>query len=267
MTTDFLQRRLLNMPKALYLFLWFFKYTFFYFNDGYDLHRDIIVNFSDQIPEEELEIRKQVLRDTPGPAGIKYACFVGSRIAGIPGAVCAVFGVLLPIFAFAAIFLLITVFLEPMPAVGKWVVYMLNGMSAAAVGLIVAQMIKAVSHNKPNRRTITFLAPFAAFYLFAPDAMKNSNYYNIAFFIVIAVSSVIFAVAHINISKAIEKRKNDPNHFYDPYSKKAVRERDRKIREEEEAMKQENKEKKEHRDKELREAEEKMKKEKRKWEE
>lgn len=265
------------MFKALNLFIWFFKYTFFYFNDGYDLHRDIVANFSGNensqgefslyIPEEELEERKQILRDTPGPAGIKYACFVGNRLAGIPGAVCAVCGVILPIFAFAAVFLLITVFLEPAPGVGKWVTYMFNGMSAAAVGLIIAQMIKAVSHNKPNRRTITFLAPFAAFYLFAPDAMKNSDYYNIVFFLVIAVCSVVFAVAHIKISKAVEKRKNDPNYFYDPYSKKAVRERDRKIREEEEEMKRENKEKKEQRDKNLREAEESMKKDRRKWEE
>lgn len=255
------------MPKALYLFLWFFKYTFFYFNDGYDLHRDIVENFSDDIPPEELEERKQVLRDTPGPAGIKYACFVGNRLAGIPGAVCAVSGVLLPIFAFAAVFILITKFLEPAPSIGKWVTYMFNGMSAAAIGLMIAQMIKAVSHNKPNRRTITILAPFAAFYLFAPDAMKNSNYYNIVFFLVIAVCSVIFAVSHIKISDALEKRKNDPDRFYDPYSKKAVRERDRKIREEEEEMKKEQKEKKEQRDKNLRESEENMKKERRKWEE
>lgn len=71
---------------------------------------------------------------TPGPLGINCATFAGMRVAGIPGALCAVVGILMPTLTlclFAAIFF-------KRFQKNKLVQNALSGVRPASVGLIAA---------------------------------------------------------------------------------------------------------------------------------
>ena len=125
------------MSIYLQLFLTYFKIGLFTIGGGYamiPLMTQEVVQSHGWLTMTELTDFIAVAESTPGPFAINTATFVGTKIAGIGGAVCATVGVVLPsliiILLIAAIF---TRFEQ-----NKWVQAALYGMSAVVLGLIAA---------------------------------------------------------------------------------------------------------------------------------
>ena len=81
-----------------------------------------------------------ISESTPGPIAVNMATFVGSRMGGVPGAVCATVGVVLP--SFLVILLVArcyTAFRQ-----SKWVQGILRGLKPAVVGLIGSAILTVV---------------------------------------------------------------------------------------------------------------------------
>ena len=87
--------------QLLPLFLTFFKIGAFTFGGGYAMipliQRETVEGRKWITDEDVLEIIA-IAESTPGPIAINSATFVGSRVAGVPGAACATLGVILPSF-------------------------------------------------------------------------------------------------------------------------------------------------------------------------
>ena len=87
--------------QLLPLFLTFLKIGAFTFGGGYAMipliQRETVEGKQWITDEDMLEIIA-IAESTPGPLAINSATFVGSRVAGIPGAACATLGVVLPSF-------------------------------------------------------------------------------------------------------------------------------------------------------------------------
>lgn len=80
--------------------LWsFFKIGLLAFGGGYgalSLIQDQIVNINNWMNLEEFLTLISISQMTPGPIAINSATFIGYRIAGVPGSLCATVGVVLP---------------------------------------------------------------------------------------------------------------------------------------------------------------------------
>ena len=83
------------------LFITFFKIGAFTFGGGYAMipliQRETVETRKWITDEDVLEIIA-IAESTPGPITVNAATFVGSRMAGVPGAACATLGVILPCF-------------------------------------------------------------------------------------------------------------------------------------------------------------------------
>ena len=100
------------MKILMDLFLTFAQIGLFTFGGGYAMISVIdhdCVEKKKWITSEELVEMTVVAESTPGPIAINCATFTGHKIAGIPGAVAATIGMVLPSFM---IIYLISVFLE-----------------------------------------------------------------------------------------------------------------------------------------------------------
>ena len=83
------------------LFTVFFKIGLFTFGGGYamlSIIEDACVDRRGWITGEEMDELVVVAESTPGPVAINCATFVGARKAGLPGAVLATLGMILPSF-------------------------------------------------------------------------------------------------------------------------------------------------------------------------
>jgi len=225
-----------SMRKILTLFIWFLKFGFLKPRDEYNIHDYIREYFCPKyISPEEFDDKEQLLRDTPGPAGIKYAYYVGNKVFGIFGAIVAILAMLVPIIAVAVV-----IFFAYEPFMN---IYMLNvsmgekifnGMHAAALGLVFSHLYKIMYFNQVNRKSLVYILPSALVFIFMTDIVKLDNAVLMPFYIIgITVLGVIFGIIHV---AALKYREKHPKHF-DPYSRKAKKLRDRQIREDEEDMK------------------------------
>lgn len=240
---DFKMENVVIMEKNIMLFIWFIKFGFLRPRDEYYIHDHIKEQFCPEyIPESEFDEKEQILRDTPGPVGIKYAYYIGGKVNGIFGAVIAVTALLLPVIAVTiAIILSYGYLFAPGSAINNYVTKQaISGMHAAALGLIAAQLYKIVYFNKVNKKSIFIILPSALVFLFLPDMLGEEILYNlggalIPFYIVIVIiSGIICGIIH---DAAVKYRiKNPSTKYIDPYSKKAIKMRDRQLREEEYEM-------------------------------
>jgi len=222
-----------SVKKIIMLFFWFLKFGFFTSKDEYSIHDYIKERFSPKyISPEEFDEKEQLLRDTPGPVGIKYAYYVGNKVCGVFGAVIAIFALLVPVVAIALIIALASGPFITNISGGKEV---FNGMHAAALGLVIAQIYKIVYFNQVNRKSMIFILPAAAVFI-GIDALladKAIGIFLMPYFVTATVIfGVLFGIIHVLWAKYREKHPK----FYNPYSKKAIKMRDRQIREEEENM-------------------------------
>lgn len=92
----------MKQPKLLWqLFAVFFRVGLFTFGGGYamiSIIEDACVDRRGWITREEMDDLVVVAESTPGPIAINCATFVGSRQAGLPGAIVATLGMILPSF-------------------------------------------------------------------------------------------------------------------------------------------------------------------------
>ena len=123
------------MKKLLSLFWTFFKIGAFTFGGGYamiPLIQKETVEIKGWITDDDILEIIAIAESTPGPIAINSATFVGYRTAGVLGAACATFGVVLPSFC---IILAIASVLREFQEV-KAVQYAFNGIRAGVLALL-----------------------------------------------------------------------------------------------------------------------------------
>ena len=237
------------MRKNLTLFIWFIKFGIITARDEYDVHDCIRYRFCPEyIPVEEFDEKEQLLRDSPGPAGIKYAYYVGSRVSGIFGAAAAIIALLIPVAAVSVILFYaygylfdtkISSALEESLGTAKgqpMSVSVVNGIHASTLGLIAAHLYKTVYFNRTKKHTWLIVFPAAFIFMFLPDIIHVDGGVLMPYYIAaVVVLGVLFGFIHHRIETY---RANHPSKKYiDPHSRKAIKIRDRQILEEEEELK------------------------------
>ena len=223
------------MEKNIMLFVWFIKFGFLKHIGEYGVHDYIKEHFCPKyIPEEEFDEKEQILRDTPGPAGIKYALYIGGKVNGIFGSIVAMTALLLPVIAVAvALWLTYDILFGGSATVVT--VPMVNGMHAAALGLIAAHLYKIVYFNKAKKKTLGIILPSALIFLFLPDIIGKKSEVLFPFYIAgIIIAGIISGVIHVRVQRY--KEKHPSTKYIDPHSKKGIKLRDRQLREEAEAL-------------------------------
>ncbi|MBR5559715.1 MAG: chromate transporter [Oscillospiraceae bacterium] len=123
------------------LFSTFFKIGAFTFGGGYAMipliQRETVENH-EWISEEDMMNMVAIAESTPGVLAVNSATFVGCRVAGFWGAVCATFGVVLPSFVLICILSLFYLsFLQ-----NKWVAAAFSGIRCAVVLLMANAVVK-----------------------------------------------------------------------------------------------------------------------------
>lgn len=78
-----------------------------------------------------------IAESTPGPIAVNLATFVGARMGGVPGALCATLGIVLP--SFVVILLVARCYTAFRKS--KWVQGIMSGLKPAVVGLIGSAMV------------------------------------------------------------------------------------------------------------------------------
>ena len=122
--------------RCLELFKTFFKIGAFTFGGGYamiPIIQEEVVTKKGWITEKDLLDVFAIAESTPGPIAINSATFIGRTTAGIPGAFCATFGVVLP--SFLLIFAISSV-LEAYSSLTP-VRYAFTGIRAGVLALII----------------------------------------------------------------------------------------------------------------------------------
>ena len=129
-----------SFSTALDLFLVFFKIGAFTFGGGYAMipliQKEVVDNKKWVTNDDILDIIA-IAESTPGPIAINSATFVGFKTAGVLGAFCATFGVVLPSFLIISLISLILTKFQNITAVK----YAFNGIRAGVLALIVKALI------------------------------------------------------------------------------------------------------------------------------
>ena len=225
------------MRKTIMLFAWFIKFGVLKSGDEFRIHDYIKASFCPEFMDpDEFDEKEQLLRDTPGPSGIKYAYYVGNKVNGIFGAITAIIALLFPVAAMAAALYFSYEFIINVSVFrnikGESVI--LNGMNAATLGLIAAQLYKIVYFNRVNRKSLVIIVPAALIFIFMTEVIELSNAILMPFYI---IAIIAFAIISGFIQHAADKYREKHPKYIDPYSKKAKRLRDRQIMEDEHNLK------------------------------
>ncbi len=127
------------MMILLELFLTFFKIGAFTFGGGYAMLPLIQaeVEAKQWMAQADLINFIAVSESTPGPFAINISTYVGNEMGGIPGAVCATLGVVMPSF----IIILIVAHCYEKFKTNRIVAGCMSGLKPAAIGLIGAAVI------------------------------------------------------------------------------------------------------------------------------
>ncbi len=127
----------------LELFLTFLKIGAFTFGGGYAMlpliEAEVLSN--GWLTEEEIVNFIAVSESTPGPFAVNISTYVGMETAGLPGAVAATLGVILPSF----IIILIVARIYEAFCKNKIVKGCMSGLKPAVIGLIGAAMLSVGS--------------------------------------------------------------------------------------------------------------------------
>ncbi|MEG1869302.1 MAG: chromate transporter [Oscillospiraceae bacterium] len=144
------------------LFVTFAKIGAFTFGGGYAMipliETEIVTN-KKWISQDEMLDMIAIAEATPGVLAVNCATFVGCRVGGFWGALCATIGVVLPSFI---IILIVSIFLMQFRE-NIWVAYAFTGIRAAVVVLMVGA-VKKLSKAYP-KTIINVLLTGSAFLL------------------------------------------------------------------------------------------------------
>ena len=136
-------KKRVGFKELITLFLTFFKIGAFTFGGGYAMipliRREAVEKHAWISGDDVLEIIA-VAESTPGPIAINAATFVGVRVAGVPGAVCATLGVVLPSLVIISV---ISVFLKEFSQI-KAVEYAFKGIRIGVLALILGALVSMV---------------------------------------------------------------------------------------------------------------------------
>ncbi len=147
------------------LFFTFLRIGLFTFGGGYamlPLIENICVSKKAWITHEEMMQITVIAESTPGPIAINGATYIGMKKKGIPGAVAATLGVVLPSFV---ILLLISFFFDRFLEI-KWVAGAFRGIKIAVGILILDAAVRMIRKMKKDPLPIVILsASFAAMLL------------------------------------------------------------------------------------------------------
>ena len=145
------------MKTILELFLTFAKIGLFTFGGGYamiSLIERTCVEQKEWITHDEMMDITVIAESTPGPIAINCATFVGYKRKGLPGALAATLGVVLPSFV---IIFVISMFLDRFLEI-RWVANAFQGIKIAVGLLILDAAIKMILKMKKKWLPITILA-------------------------------------------------------------------------------------------------------------
>jgi chromate transporter len=138
------------MPILPDLFLTFAKVGLFTFGGGYamiSLIEDTCVRKKQWITHEDMMNVTVIAESTPGPIAINCATFVGYKQKGLPGAVMATLGMILPSFL---VILLISTFLEHFLEIA-WIANAFKGIRIA-VGILILDAALKMIRKRPKKR-------------------------------------------------------------------------------------------------------------------
>ena len=173
------------------LFWTFFKIGLFTFGGGYAMLPLIqaAVEQKGWLTEEALVNFVAVSESTPGPFAVNISTYIGSVMAGIPGAACATFGVALPSFV---IILVVARFYDRFRE-SRVVSGVMTGLKPAVIGLIGAAIITM-------GKTVFFPVGFSAAVLGTPAFLIS-----LGIFVVMAVLAFkkVHPILLIAISAAV----------------------------------------------------------------
>ncbi len=111
------------------------------------------------LKEDEVMDLVSIAQSSPGPIAINGAVLVGYRIAGLPGAFCAVAGTALPPLI---IMTLVTLFFEKVSS-NPYVRFFMKGMAAGVAALLVSitvDLIKGTAQKKSALLDVMMAAAF-----------------------------------------------------------------------------------------------------------
>ena len=155
----------------LTLFLTFARIGLFTFGGGYamlSVIEHICVERKQWITHEDLMNVTVIAESTPGPIAINCATFVGYRQKGVPGALAATLGVILPSFV---IIYLISLFLDRFLEIA-WVASAFKGIRVA-VGILIVDV--AVRMIRKKLRVFILVSAFAVMLLINIFSWKVST--------------------------------------------------------------------------------------------
>lgn len=133
----------------LELFLIFFKIGAITFGGGYAMVPVFSREFSEKrkyITDDEMLEIIAIAESTPGPIAINSATFIGYKVAGTLGSVCATAGVVLPSLI---IILLVSFFYQQFKAL-KAVQYAFYGIKSGVIVLVLSAFIKMLRTAKKD---------------------------------------------------------------------------------------------------------------------
>lgn len=147
-------------PGAGELFFAFAKVALSSFGGAMAWSRRMLVEQKRWMTAEEFNEAFALCQFLPGPNAINFSVVFGARIAGVRGALAAVFGLLGPPFVIISVLALLYAKFGDLAVLGR----MLTGVSAAAVGLLVAMVLKMAVplFAKRGWAPIVLLAAFAS---------------------------------------------------------------------------------------------------------
>lgn len=143
--------------KLWRMFLIFLKIGTFTFGGGLAMLPVIHKEFVDKhhwISEEEMLDVFAVSQSMPGVIALNAAIFIGYRLQGIPGAIVAALGKILPAFGSILLILLVLGFLQGNPYVDR----VMAGIRAASAALILRSTISMVKKALKNWMDIALAA-------------------------------------------------------------------------------------------------------------
>jgi len=137
------------MHKNLDLFLTMAKISATCFGGGYAiiplLQRELVEN-KGWIRSEDLTDMFSISQCTPGVISVNAATFVGTRLGGFSGALCATLGVITPPIGIIS---LVAAFLWPYLS-NPWVQHALAGLQACVCALILLSVVQLFRSGVPN---------------------------------------------------------------------------------------------------------------------
>ncbi len=182
-----------KLRLCLQLLLTFMKIGVVTFGGGYAMIPIIENEITDKkgwIGADDLLEVVAISETTPGPIAICAATFIGYRIAGVPGAFCATFGVVLPSFV---IIYLISLFLRAFEQL-EVIKYAFFGIRAGVLALLIKAVVSM--YKKSPKNVVAYLIMAASF---AAVAFFSANV------IIVIVSAAVIGLAATLIAKKAGK--------------------------------------------------------------